>query len=200
MIGDRLADRSERDAFLWPPASAHGVKRTDTEPTRPVERVPPPRRLARPGRRPAMIALATIAWAIMRVEAPVELSNDERVGRALRARRDIIDITTVGRRTGEPRRIEIVFHNIGGRIYISGMPAPVRRAWLANLEADPRFTFHLKRTVSADLPARARIVKDDAERRQVFAEIIVTAWRDQDLETMVRLSPLIEVAIEALAA
>jgi deazaflavin-dependent oxidoreductase (nitroreductase family) len=130
----------------------------------------------------------------------VELSSDEQVSRALRARRDIIDITTVGRRTGEPRRIEIVFHNIDGRIYISGMPAPVRRAWLANLEADPRFTFHLKRSVSADLPARARLVDDEAERRQVFAEIIASAWRDQDLETMVRQSPLIQVSIEGLAA
>jgi deazaflavin-dependent oxidoreductase (nitroreductase family) len=130
----------------------------------------------------------------------MELSTDERVSRALRARRDIIDITTVGRRTGEPRRLEIVFHNIDGRIYISGMPSPVRRAWLANLEADPRFTFHLKRSVSVDLPATARIVDDETERRQVFAEIIATAWRDQDLETMVRQSPLVEVTIEALAA
>lgn len=130
----------------------------------------------------------------------MELSTDERIGRALRARRDIIDITTVGRRTGEPRRVEIVFHNIDGRIYISGMPSPVRRAWLANLEADPRLTFHLKRSVSADLPATARIVDDEAERRRVFAEIIATAWRDQDLETMVRHSPLIEVTIEARAA
>ena len=33
-----------------------------------------------------------------------------------------IDITTTGRMTGLPRRIEIVFHNIDGRIFISGMP------------------------------------------------------------------------------
>ena len=35
-----------------------------------------------------------------------------------------IDITTTGRRSGEPRRIEIVFHNVDGRIYISGVPSP----------------------------------------------------------------------------
>ena len=80
------------------------------------------------------------------------------------------------------------------------MPFGKRRAWLANLEADPRFTFHLKRTVSADLPARARIITDEVERRTVLAEIIRTAWHDQDLETMIRQSPLIEVMIEEQAA
>lgn len=130
----------------------------------------------------------------------MELGRDERIARALNARRDVIDITTIGRRTGQPRRIEIVFHRIDGRIYISGMPRPTRRAWLANLAAEPRFTFHLKRTVGADLPARARIIEDEAERRAVFAEIIATAWRDQDLETMVRHSPLIEVTFEQQAA
>ena len=36
-------------------------------------------------------------------------------------------------------------HVIDGRIYITGMPrADRKRAWLLNLEADPRLTFHLK--------------------------------------------------------
>ena len=58
---------------------------------------------------------------------------------------DVIDITTTGRRSGQPRRIEIVYHVIDGRIYISGSPRRERRSWLANLDANPRFTFHLKR-------------------------------------------------------
>ena len=33
-----------------------------------------------------------------------------------------IDITTTGRRNGEPRRLEIVFNKIDGLIYISGTP------------------------------------------------------------------------------
>ena len=130
----------------------------------------------------------------------MELTTEDRVVRALNGRRDVIDITTIGRRSGQPRRIEIVFLNLDGRIYISGMPSGRRRAWLANLESDGRFTFHLKRTVSADLPARARIVTDEAERRTVLAEIIRTAWHDQDLEAMVRHSPLIEVTFEQHAA
>jgi F420H(2)-dependent quinone reductase len=51
-----------------------------------------------------------------------------------------IDITTTGRQSGQPRRIEVVFHNIDGRLYISGMPRRERRSWLANLDADPRMT------------------------------------------------------------
>jgi deazaflavin-dependent oxidoreductase (nitroreductase family) len=111
-----------------------------------------------------------------------------------------IDITTIGRRTGEPRRIEIVFHNFGGRLYISGMPrADRKRAWLLNLEADPHFTFHLKGAHPADLPATARIITDEAERRAVLVDV-ARAWNRDDVDTMVRDSPLIEVTLDALAA
>jgi deazaflavin-dependent oxidoreductase (nitroreductase family) len=120
---------------------------------------------------------------------------DDNVRRALR-HGQTIDITTTGRRTGLPRRIEIVFHNFGGRLYITGRPSAQRkRAWLLNLEADPRFTFHLKRPVVADLPATARIITDEAERRAVFTEV-VKVWTQQDVETMTRHSPLIEVLID----
>jgi deazaflavin-dependent oxidoreductase (nitroreductase family) len=110
-----------------------------------------------------------------------------------------IDITTTGRRSGRPRRIEIVFHNIGGRIYISGTPSRRRRSWLANLEADPRLTFHLKGRVKADLPATARIIDDEVERREVLPHV-ARAWGRTDLDAMVRYSPLIEVTFEDSAA
>ncbi len=119
---------------------------------------------------------------------------DERVQGAL-ARGGVIDITTLGRQSGRPRRLEIVFHNIDGKVYISGIPSPTRRAWLANLEAHPELTFHLKGAVRADLPARARIIDDEAERRRVLASV-ARNWKRKDLETMVRQSPLIEVSFE----
>ena len=109
-----------------------------------------------------------------------------------------VDITTTGRRTGRPPRIEIVFHNIDGRIYISGTPRRDRRSWLANLEANPRFTFHLKGRVKADLPATARIIEDEAERRQILPHV-ARAWGRTDVETMVRYSPLIEVTFDRQA-
>ena len=115
--------------------------------------------------------------------------------RAALERGQTIDITTTGRRTGEPRRIEIVFHNTDGRIYISGTPSPRKRRWLANLEADPHLTFHLKGRVRADLPATARVITDEAERRAIFPHV-ARNWRRNDVETMVRYSPLIEVTFD----
>jgi len=107
-----------------------------------------------------------------------------------------IEITTTGRRTGRPRRIEIVFHNIGGRIYISGAPSRRRRSWIANLDVNPRMTFHLKGRIRADLAATARVISDEAERRAVLP-YVARAWGRTDLETMVRYSPLIEVTFDS---
>jgi deazaflavin-dependent oxidoreductase (nitroreductase family) len=107
-----------------------------------------------------------------------------------------VDITTTGRKSGKPRTLEIVFHNIAGRIYISGMPFPRRRSWLANLDANPDMTFHLKGKVRADLPATARVIEDEAERREILPHI-ARNWGRKDLETMVEQSPLIEVTFEA---
>jgi deazaflavin-dependent oxidoreductase (nitroreductase family) len=123
---------------------------------------------------------------------------DDKIRQAL-TRGRTIDITTTGRRSGEPRRIEIVFHNIDGRIYLSGMPSRRRRSWLANLEADPHFTFHLKGSTRADLPATARIITDEAERRALLTDG-ARAWKRNDVETMVTYSPLVEVTIDGLGS
>lgn len=109
-----------------------------------------------------------------------------------------IDITTKGRLSGKPRRLEIVFHNIDGRIYISGIPSPRKRGWLGNLEADPRFTFHLKGRTRVDLPATARVISEAAERRAILPHI-ARNWGRTDVERMVQYSPLIEVKFEKTA-
>lgn len=104
-------------------------------------------------------------------------------------------MTTTGRHTGQSRRIEIVLHNFDGRLYISGMPSATRtRAWLLNLASDPRLTIHLKGSVVADLPGSARIITDEAERREAFARL-VRVWRGQEIEIMTKYSPLIEVTL-----
>jgi deazaflavin-dependent oxidoreductase (nitroreductase family) len=119
--------------------------------------------------------------------------------RAALDRGGIIDITTTGRRSGEPRRIEIVFHNVDGRIVISGMPMRDRtRAWIRNLEADPALTVHLKREVSADLAGTARVVTDEAERRGLLVHV-ARNWNRTDVDAMVAWSPLIEVTIPGYA-
>jgi hypothetical protein len=114
---------------------------------------------------------------------------DDAVREAL-ARGGLIQITTRGRRTGAARRVELAFHNIDGRIYLSGRPG-WPRSWLANLKADPRFTFHLIRGMRADLPARARVIIDREEREQVIAPIAAGWGYGRDL--MVASSPLVEV-------
>ena len=76
---------------------------------------------------------------------------------------------------------------------------PGRRGWYANLVANPRFTFHLKGPVQADLPARARPITDPRERREVMAKV-AQAWNRTDLERMLRESPLVEVTFEDQAA
>jgi deazaflavin-dependent oxidoreductase (nitroreductase family) len=125
---------------------------------------------------------------------------DDRISRAL-SRGHTIDITTTGRRSGQPRRVEIVFHNVDGRLYISGSPVADReRAWLLNLAADPHMTFHLKGAVSADLPATARVITDPGERRALATWIAANAWKNQDPEVMTAYSPMIEVTILDKAA
>lgn len=83
-----------------------------------------------------------------------------------------IDITTTGRRSGQPRRIEIWFYQFGGSIYLSGTPGPRTRDWLANLAAEPHFVFHLKHPVRAELPAVATVITDPHERRRVLAKFV----------------------------
>ncbi|HEY3192708.1 MAG TPA: nitroreductase/quinone reductase family protein [Solirubrobacterales bacterium] len=116
---------------------------------------------------------------------------DERVQRALQNDRTI-DITTMGRRSGQPRRIEIWMYRYDGRVFLSGGPG--RRNWYANLLANPDFTFHLKGSVHADLPAIARPITGEAERREVIGGILEELGRGTgNLDEWVARSPLAEV-------
>ena len=112
----------------------------------------------------------------------------------------LIDITTTGRRTGKPRRIEIVFHSIDGRIVISGSPSRRTRAWIRNLQADPRMTVHLKGPLTADLPATARVITDAVERAATAQWIVDNAWSRMDVDAMTAYSPMIEVTLDATPA
>jgi len=119
---------------------------------------------------------------------------DPRVQRAL-SRGHLVDLTTYGRKSGLPRRIELVFHAIDGRVVISGMPRRQPRAWLLNIRANPSVILHLKSIVSADLPATAREITDPAERRALMKRVAAN-WGRTDVEVMVELSPLIELTFD----
>jgi deazaflavin-dependent oxidoreductase (nitroreductase family) len=112
-----------------------------------------------------------------------------------------VDITTTGRRTGEPRRIEIWMFDIGGRFFITGIPG--RRSWLANLIADPVMTLHLKRSAHVDAAARATVVSDEAtrrwvlERRRPILQRFAAEWapNQDDLDDLVARAPMVEVTL-----
>ena len=130
------------------------------------------------------------------------------VARALDVRPDsspaerTIDITTLGARTGAPRRVEVWLHRVDGRWYLTGMPVP--RNWYANLRAHPRFTVHLKHGITADLRATARPVDEPRRRRVITAvldlqdrpEIAARLTRRQNLQHWLAHSPLLELVFD----
>lgn len=116
------------------------------------------------------------------------MTND--VAAALESDRTI-DITTIGRTSGRPRRLEIWFHNLDGRIYITGTPG--RRGWYANLLANPTFTFHLKDSAVADLDATARPITEPEERRGVFDVLLEHLGYSDRMDQWMEGAPLIEV-------
>jgi deazaflavin-dependent oxidoreductase (nitroreductase family) len=117
---------------------------------------------------------------------------DSAIERALQTD-NLIDMTTIGRKSGKPSKIEIAFHNFDGVLYITGLPG--RRDWYANLLANPQFTFHLKQSVQADLPVTATPITDEPARRQVLTKVVAKWNRKDELEAFVASSPLVEVRL-----
>jgi deazaflavin-dependent oxidoreductase (nitroreductase family) len=103
---------------------------------------------------------------------PPEIRRAIEITPAAGTRERIVDITTTGRRTGRPRRIEIFFYRAHGATYLCSGAGGGPTGWNANLRANPAFTFHLKNDVKADLPAHATTVTDPAERAAVLAAIV----------------------------
>jgi deazaflavin-dependent oxidoreductase (nitroreductase family) len=106
-----------------------------------------------------------------------------------------VDITTTGRHTGLPRRIEIWMLDVEGRFFITGTPG--HRDWLANLHADPSLAVHLKRHAHLDLAARAIPVTDTATRRAALEHLSATWYRaQQPLDVLVETAPMVEVMFD----
>lgn len=87
----------------------------------------------------------------------------------------IVDITTTGRQSGEPRRIEIYLHNLDGTLWLTGKPGRPRD-WVANLAADPAMTIHLKRAVEADVPAKGTVITDPGDKADIILQARVESW------------------------
>lgn len=100
-----------------------------------------------------------------------------------------IELTTLGRRCGRPRPIEIWWFYLDGRFVITGTPGP--RDWLANVRHDSRVVIHVD---GHDLAATATEIVDERVRRKVF-DHGETRWytTQAELERLVQESPMIEV-------
>lgn len=113
-----------------------------------------------------------------------------------------IDIITTGAKSGLPRKIEIWFTNVNGRIIICGTPnakgnkeSRTPRDWLANLKANPEFTFRLKESLNAELSARAVEITDPDDRRYLMSAPTTQWYRDQvdSVDDLAKDSPIVEV-------
>ena len=105
-------------------------------------------------------------------------------------------VTTTGRRTGDPHRIEIWFAMTGDTIYLlSGGGG--RSDWVRNMIQTPTVTVEIGRL---SFGGRARIVSDPTEDRTarslVFAKYDptyagdLTTWRNTALPVAIDLHPL----------
>ncbi|MEA3511348.1 MAG: hypothetical protein U9R51_07940 [Actinomycetota bacterium] len=127
--------------------------------------------------------------------------NQDRIRLALEKDR-VVDIITTGARSRLQRTTEIWFTNVSGRIIICGTPGGtggngprVPRDWLANLVAYPEFTFCLKESVEACLPARATPVGDVVQRRALMSAPETQWYRDEvdSVDDLVEHSPIVDV-------
>lgn len=106
-------------------------------------------------------------------------------------RQRTVEITTIGRRSGRPRRIETWRYRAADRYWLTGSPGS--RDWYANVLAHPGFTLHLD---GLDLQVRGRPVTDADERARVFGEIVPGLGWAGSLESWIAGSPLVEIELD----
>lgn len=106
-----------------------------------------------------------------------------------------IDLTTFGRKSGEPRRIEIWWFHVDGRFIITGTPG--RRDWLANVRANPKVVIHVD---GRDIETTARVIDDRKYRLEVFSRPETRWYSSQaELDRLIAEAPMIEVDIPSEA-
>ena len=104
-----------------------------------------------------------------------------------------VDLTTIGRHSGRPRRIEIWWFRFEGRFIITGTPG--RRDWLANIRANPAVIVH---TRMGELAGTAREIHDPAYRRRFFAAGEARWYSTQSgLDSLVAEAPMVEIVLDS---
>jgi deazaflavin-dependent oxidoreductase (nitroreductase family) len=103
-----------------------------------------------------------------------------------------IDLTTIGRRSGAPRTVEIWWFHIDNRFVITGTPSP--RDWLANVRSNPDIEISVGKT---RLTATAVEITDPIFRRRVFTDPRISWYATQEaLDDLVASAPMIEVKFD----
>lgn len=120
---------------------------------------------------------------------------DEATRHALETDR-VVDITTLGRTSGEPKRIEIWIHAVNDTYFITGTPGT--RSWYANLLANPAITVHLKKAVKADLRGTAHPITDPVEREHLLtsAPALEGYLKPEALQEWVATAPMVRVRFD----
>ncbi len=103
-----------------------------------------------------------------------------------------IDITTIGRQTGQAARIEIWWFRVDDRFIITGTPG--RRDWFANVVADPRIVVHVS---FGDFPGTAVPVTDRERRQRVITDPELSWYQSKaELEALIETAPMIEITLD----
>ena len=134
------------------------------------------------------------------------MDNQRKIIGALKKKRTI-DIITTGAKTGLPRRIEIWFTKLNGRIIICGTPKTkglegqyTPRDWLVNPRGHSDFTFYLNESIKIDLPATAVEIVDPEDHRFLMSAPETNWYHDQvdSIDKLLYYSPFVEVFINRL--
>ena len=122
------------------------------------------------------------------------MASDELIAELASTR--TIELTTTGRTSGKPTRIEIWWFRVGGTFYITGTPG--RRDWLANVLADPTIVVHAP---AGDFPGRALPVADPDTRRAVLSDPQLQWYQTQaELDRLVADAPMIRLELDGIGS
>lgn len=119
------------------------------------------------------------------------MSFDQATVEALRSTMTI-DLTTIGRISGEPRTVEIWWFHVEGRFIITGTPGP--RDWLANVRHNPAVVITAP---LGDFAGTAVEIDDEGFRRAVFTHPDIGWYKSQaELAALIATAPMIEVVFD----
>lgn len=107
-------------------------------------------------------------WAAMEQDLYTQVrSGDGSITRGFFTGRQVLLLTTIGAKSGEPRTTPLVYSHEGGKVVViaSAAGSPTHPAWYLNILQDPIVTVE---AAGETYRARAVVVADAAERRRIY--------------------------------